>query len=59
MSQVTLEKQTSVDAGSDLASLVIAYHRLNHKGDPIDCAESMCRVAHECVSLDELLYWDA
>lgn len=58
MSQATLEKKTSVDAGSDLASLVIAYHRVHHHDskDPKDCFQDMCRVAGECIELDELFY---
>lgn len=58
MSQATLEKKTAVDAGSDLASLVIAYHRVHH-GDtkePGQCFQDMCRVAAECITLDELFY---
>lgn len=55
MSQATLEKKTAVDAGSDLASLVIAFHRKHHEGEPV-CCQAMCRAASECVSLDEALY---
>jgi hypothetical protein len=58
VSQATLEKKTSVDAGSDLASLVIAYHRKFHvqNEDPASCFETMCRTAAECVKLDEMFY---
>lgn len=56
MSLPTLEKATAVDAGSDLASLVIAYHRENHHGDPDECLAPMCKVAGEVVGLDELFY---
>lgn len=57
MSQATLEKKTSVDAGSDLASLVIAFHRNWHTetDDPKKCID-MCRVAGECIELDEQFY---
>lgn len=59
MSQATLEQKTSVDAGSDLASLVIAYHRQHHGDwtdvDPALCEHTMCRVADEVVGLDALL----
>lgn len=53
MSQATLERATAVDAGSDLASLVVAYHAKNHS---TDCEEAMCRVARECIELDEMFY---
>lgn len=59
MSQATLEKKTAVDAGSDLASLVIAYHHKHHGDwfpDPADCDEQMCRTADECVNLDALMF---
>lgn len=62
MSQATLEKKTAVDAGSDLASLVIAYHREapdHHEWtdvEPKDCKHSICRVADEVVSLDASFY---
>jgi hypothetical protein len=56
VSQATLEKKTSVDAGSDLASLVIAYHRENHGDwadvDPKLCPYDMCPVAAQCLDLD-------
>lgn len=56
MSSATLEK-TSVDTGSDLASLVVAYHRRAHPASSLaDCVESMCRVANECIELDAILY---
>lgn len=57
MSVATLEKQTAVDAGSDLASLVVAYHRRAHTSDSVkDCAEQMCKVAMECVELDAMFF---
>lgn len=60
MSQATLEKKTAVDAGSDLASLVIAYHREKHGDwtdvDPSHCEHTMCRVADEVVNLDAQFY---
>lgn len=56
MSTQTLEK-TAVDTGSDLASLVVAYHRRAHPAHHIhECAESMCRVAGECIDLDAMFY---
>lgn len=62
MSQATLEKKTAVDAGSDLASLVIAYHREapeHHDWSdvpPKDCKFDMCRAAAQCIDLDELFF---
>lgn len=62
MSQATLEKKTSVDAGSDLASLVIAYHHWSPDHHdwtdvaPKDCKHDMCRVAAECIDLDAAFY---
>lgn len=56
MSQATLEKKTAVDAGSDLASLVIAHHRACHDGEPESCPFDMCQVAHECINLDAMMY---
>lgn len=56
-----MEKKTAVDAGSDLASLVIAYHRSSpeHNSwtdvDPAHCEHAMCRVADEVLSLDALM----
>lgn len=55
MSLPTLEKATALDAGSDLASLVIAHHRQNHAGEPRDC-EKMCAVANDCIELDAMFY---
>lgn len=55
MSTTTLEK-TAVDTGSDLASLVIKFHRTWHEtDDPAKCID-MCRVATECLTLDETFY---
>lgn len=57
-----MEKKTALDAGSDLASLVIAYHREapdHHEWtdvDPKDCKHDMCRVAHQVIYLDAMLY---
>lgn len=61
MSTTTLEK-TAVDTGSDLASMVIAYHRAtpSHHDwvdkDPEKCEYAICRTAAECLKLDESLY---
>ena len=55
MSTTTLEK-TAVDTGSDLAGLVIAYHRMHHMKDPDECTHEMCRVAHECLDLDLMFF---
>lgn len=59
MSTATLEK-TAVDTGSDLASLVIAYHHKEHNDwldvEPADCRHGMCKVAAECLKLDESFY---
>lgn len=59
MSTATLEK-TTVDTGSDLASLVITYH-YQHHGEwtdilPKDCQFDMCKVADECLKLDETFF---
>lgn len=57
MSVATLEKASAVDAGSDLASLVVAYHRRAHTADSVkDCSEHMCRIAMECVELDAMFF---
>lgn len=55
MSNATLEK-TAVDTGSDLASLVIAFHREKHTGEPLDCQEMMCQTAFDVLTLDEMFY---
>lgn len=56
MSVTTLDP-VAVDTGSDLASLVVAYHRRAHTTSSLaDCAESMCRVAGECIELDAMFY---
>lgn len=56
MSTTTLEK-TAVGTGSDLASLVIAYHRRQHSlAEPQNCDHDMCRAAAECLTLDEAFY---
>lgn len=56
MSTTTLEK-TAVDTGSDLASLVIAYHRRQHAlGEPEGCFHDMCRAAADCLNLDTLFF---
>ena len=53
-----MEKKTAVDAGSDLASLVIAYHRKEHSEwkEASECDQDMCRAAAQCINLDELFY---
>lgn len=56
MSLATLETAVATpDGASDLASLVVAYHRQKHSGEPKDC-DSMCRVADQCVTLDAMFY---
>lgn len=56
MSTTTLDI-VKVDTGSDLASLVVAYHRRAHTTDDITkCTESMCVVANDCVTLDAVFY---
>lgn len=61
MSTTTLEK-TAVDTGSDLASLVIAYHRAtsaHHSWNTIEpelCEFQICRTAAECLKLDESFF---
>lgn len=57
MSHATLEKTAVGAAGTDLASLVIAYHRRAHtSAKPADCAEEICRVAHQCISFEEMFF---
>lgn len=60
MSVATLEgPSVGTDEGSDLASLVVAYHRRAHAGvDPAVCAEKVCRVADQVVNLDAMFYGD-
>lgn len=56
MSLTTIEAPPVLaDGASDLASLVVAYHRQKHSGEPADC-DSMCRVADQCVTLDAMFY---
>lgn len=56
MSAVLEEVPPITDGGGDLASLVIAYHRTAHAGEPEACNEKMCKVAHACVELDAMFY---
>lgn len=58
MSIATLETTAvQADEGSDLASLVVAYHRRAHAGiEPAACAEKACRVAHQVVDLDAMFF---
>lgn len=56
MSVLSPEK-VALGNGSDLASLVIAYHRINHAAaSPAQCVESMCVTAHEVIEMDAMLY---
>lgn len=55
MSVAQLERET-VAHGTDLASLVIAYHRKAHGGSPAECSEQMCGVADEVVELDSMFF---
>lgn len=57
MSIATLETTAiGSDEGSDLASLVVAYHRRAHQGEPAGCAEKVCRVADQVVTLDAMFF---
>lgn len=57
MSLTTLEEAPAIsDGGGDLASLVVAYHRQQHAGEPQSCTEKMCQVADQCVTLDAMFY---
>lgn len=57
MSVATLEKTAiGSDDHGDLASLVVAYHRTNHSGEPGDCPYKICTVADQCVTLDAMFY---
>lgn len=58
MSVATTERTVvGADSGSDLASLVVAYHRRAHTADAIgECPEKMCQVAQSCVDLDAMFY---
>ena len=50
-------ERVAVGNGSDLASLVVAYHRRAHMSVFIsECAEDMCRTANEVIELDSLMY---
>lgn len=56
MSTLALEKVV-IGNGTDLASLVIAYHHINHAStSPADCVEKMCATAHEVVEFDALMF---
>lgn len=59
MSTTTLEK-TAVDTGSDLASLVVAFHYKYHAEwtdtPPDECPQTMCKVAAMCLTLDEAFF---
>lgn len=57
MSTTTLEKTAvGADDASDLASLVVAYHRVNHTGEPSECEYKLCTVADQCLTLDAMFY---
>lgn len=56
MSAVLEEVPPITDGGGDLASLVIAYHRTAHAGEPEACNEKMCNTAHDCIELDSMFY---
>lgn len=47
----------AVGNGTDLASLVVAYHRRAHTSVFIsECVEGMCRTANEVVELEEIMF---
>lgn len=58
MSVATHERSTvGADMGSDLASLVVAYHGRAHASEnAADCVEKICRVASQCIDLDEMFF---
>lgn len=58
MSVATTERTAvGADSGSDLASLVVAYHRRAHTAETIgDCPERMCQVAQSCIELDAMFF---
>lgn len=57
MSVLSPERLVIIGNGSDLASLVISYHRRAHATVFIsECVEDMCRTANEVVELDSMLY---
>lgn len=57
MSVLSPERFAVIGNGSDLASLVVAYHRRAHATILVsECAEDMCRTANEVIELDSMLY---
>lgn len=49
-------ERVAVGNGTDLASLVVAYHRRAHTAVFVsECAEDMCRCANEVIELDALM----